>query len=317
MPRTTAPSEIPLPITYTPTTHRISKAKKGKRVHACEFPGCQKVFTRAEHKRRHELNHNPEALYRCTQTGCKKSFHRPDLLARHMERHELEAQMDAQARWERHPSATSSMDYIPRYTVVPPSPAPYLAMPQPQSIQKTPDLAIDGLLWSSMDMPQQHSEHQTHILPHPRIQESVEEPHPSHSRFYSSPEACSSPVSDGTTYSVPSGSYSGSSISSTSPGLPVDAYPDPILDSELTSSPVPMHASLEGWDAQVQRTDASVTPSMVPLSIPDSLIHPALHYQSQTWPMPQQIHYNEGIIPAMQYEQPQTDNTSRASSWSL
>ncbi len=32
-------------ITYTPTTHRISKAKKGKKVHACEFPGCPKVRT--------------------------------------------------------------------------------------------------------------------------------------------------------------------------------------------------------------------------------------------------------------------------------
>lgn len=38
-------SSAPLegPVTYTPTTHRISKAKKGKRVHACEFPGCNKV----------------------------------------------------------------------------------------------------------------------------------------------------------------------------------------------------------------------------------------------------------------------------------
>ena len=32
-------------ITYTPTTHRISKAKKGKKVHACEFPGCTKVIS--------------------------------------------------------------------------------------------------------------------------------------------------------------------------------------------------------------------------------------------------------------------------------
>ena len=31
-------------ITYTPTTHRISKAKKGKKVHACEHPGCTKVW---------------------------------------------------------------------------------------------------------------------------------------------------------------------------------------------------------------------------------------------------------------------------------
>ena len=38
-------SSVPLegPVTYTPTTHRISKAKKGKRVHACDFPGCGKV----------------------------------------------------------------------------------------------------------------------------------------------------------------------------------------------------------------------------------------------------------------------------------
>lgn len=43
MRRTSSVSDIPIPITYTPTTHRISKAKKGKRVHACEFPGCNKV----------------------------------------------------------------------------------------------------------------------------------------------------------------------------------------------------------------------------------------------------------------------------------
>lgn len=86
MRRSSNMSEIPLPITYTPTTHRISKAKKGKRVHACEFPGCNKVFTRAEHRRRHELNHNPEASFPCTYDGCRKAFHRSDLLQRHMER---------------------------------------------------------------------------------------------------------------------------------------------------------------------------------------------------------------------------------------
>jgi hypothetical protein len=32
-----------MPVTYTPTTHRISKAKKGKRVHVCEHEGCDKV----------------------------------------------------------------------------------------------------------------------------------------------------------------------------------------------------------------------------------------------------------------------------------
>ncbi|KAI9711366.1 MAG: hypothetical protein M1812_007215 [Candelaria pacifica] len=77
--------------TYTPTTHRISKAKKGKRVHLCDFEDegrvCGKVFSRAEHLRRHQLNHSPEALFRCEFSGCSRSFQRPDLLARHMQRH--------------------------------------------------------------------------------------------------------------------------------------------------------------------------------------------------------------------------------------
>lgn len=37
------------PIKYTPVTGRISRAKKGVKVHTCET--CHKVFTRAEHLR--------------------------------------------------------------------------------------------------------------------------------------------------------------------------------------------------------------------------------------------------------------------------
>ncbi|KAL8918123.1 MAG: hypothetical protein Q9172_005550 [Xanthocarpia lactea] len=74
-------------VTYTPTTHRISKAKKGKKVHVCEHPGCGKVFTRAEHRKRHEANHNPEPAFQCRVEDCRKPFQRADLLARHEERH--------------------------------------------------------------------------------------------------------------------------------------------------------------------------------------------------------------------------------------
>lgn len=110
-------------VTYTPTTHRISKAKKGKKVHACEFPGCTKVrslsdslttllnirvdfhqsrapqvrprqtqareirvFTDRECCRRHEANHNSEPAFQCCMEDCRKPFQRSDLLARHMER---------------------------------------------------------------------------------------------------------------------------------------------------------------------------------------------------------------------------------------
>lgn len=41
--RRSSEADDSMAVTYTPTTRRISKAKKGKRVHACEFPGCEKV----------------------------------------------------------------------------------------------------------------------------------------------------------------------------------------------------------------------------------------------------------------------------------
>lgn len=50
-------------ITYTPTTHRISKAKKGKKVHACEYPGCTKVgFIRDGKSSRSRLIRNSRSL---------------------------------------------------------------------------------------------------------------------------------------------------------------------------------------------------------------------------------------------------------------
>ncbi|KAJ6102522.1 hypothetical protein N7486_004949 [Penicillium sp. IBT 16267x] len=69
---------------------KMSKAKKGKRVHACEFAGCFKVFTRAEHRRRHELSHRSKKTYTCNYEGCTKAFHRADYLAQHMARHDPE-----------------------------------------------------------------------------------------------------------------------------------------------------------------------------------------------------------------------------------
>ncbi|KAL2835328.1 major facilitator superfamily domain-containing protein [Aspergillus pseudoustus] len=61
--------------------------------HVCDFPGCDKAFTRAEHLRRHSLNHeNAIGGFSCQR--CSVHFTRPDLLSRHMMRH---AKKDAEA----------------------------------------------------------------------------------------------------------------------------------------------------------------------------------------------------------------------------
>ena len=63
--------------------------------HACTYPGCSKAFTRAEHLRRHSLNHETISNsqgYTCQR--CMTHFSRADLLSRHLDRH---AKKDAEA----------------------------------------------------------------------------------------------------------------------------------------------------------------------------------------------------------------------------
>lgn len=79
----------------TPRTGRPSRAKKGKPVHNC--PTCGRVFTRAEHLRRHQLSHEP-FKYFCDYPECKKSFSRPDLLSRHQQKHTSASDSQAQSQ---------------------------------------------------------------------------------------------------------------------------------------------------------------------------------------------------------------------------
>ncbi|KAK6364934.1 hypothetical protein LTS17_011630 [Exophiala oligosperma] len=134
------------PPACTPTG-RVSKAKKGKRVHACEFPGCGKVFTRAEHRRRHELNHNPEALFPCTRPGCRKAFHRLDLLQRHQERHDLENSAPSPGQMSQTPQMSVSSE-------PPSSVMPAAVMSSPQAGRSAPRTSAGALSIGSLVHPQ-------------------------------------------------------------------------------------------------------------------------------------------------------------------
>ncbi|KAJ5636222.1 uncharacterized protein N7484_009535 [Penicillium longicatenatum] len=94
--RSTSPhGPVPPSPSSSTAEFKVSKAKKGKRVHACEFAGCAKVFTRAEHRRRHELSHRSKKTYTCSYEGCAKAFHRADYLVQHMARQVLPAPCEA------------------------------------------------------------------------------------------------------------------------------------------------------------------------------------------------------------------------------
>ncbi|KAL8668083.1 MAG: hypothetical protein Q9202_000061 [Teloschistes flavicans] len=147
----TGPSDPTGEVTYTPTTHRISKAKKGKKVHACEHPGCNKVFTRAEHRKRHEVNHNPEPKYPCHFADCRKPFQRADLLARHMEKqHELPVGVPRTSRSQRSISETSSNPAVGGGM------PPALGQPQPVSSQTMPQGSGAMSITSIIEHPMGH-----------------------------------------------------------------------------------------------------------------------------------------------------------------
>ncbi|KAJ8116425.1 hypothetical protein OPT61_g2158 [Boeremia exigua] len=82
-PRTPAGAKNMSSVNYT-KTGRVSKAKKGLKVHDCE---CGRSYTRAEHLRRHQRNHAQEGAMICKYPDCDKTFFRADLLQRHEERH--------------------------------------------------------------------------------------------------------------------------------------------------------------------------------------------------------------------------------------
>lgn len=62
----------------------------------CNYPNCNKSFTRLEHLSRHNLNHWPKKIFECsfifpdTNIKCGKTFVRRDLLVRHEGRHAKE-----------------------------------------------------------------------------------------------------------------------------------------------------------------------------------------------------------------------------------
>ncbi|KAI1263686.1 zinc finger protein zas1 [Xylariaceae sp. FL1019] len=67
--------------------YKRASRKGAPRKFACEWPSCDKIYSRAEHLQRHQLNHEPKQIYKCDVPDCNQMFVRLDLLARHKKRH--------------------------------------------------------------------------------------------------------------------------------------------------------------------------------------------------------------------------------------
>ncbi|KAI1420038.1 zinc finger protein zas1 [Xylaria sp. FL1777] len=67
--------------------YKRASRKGAPKKFACDWPDCDKIYSRHEHLQRHQLNHEPKQIYKCDVPDCNQMFVRQDLLMRHKKRH--------------------------------------------------------------------------------------------------------------------------------------------------------------------------------------------------------------------------------------
>lgn len=74
-------------VTSTVPKSDFQETLRKRKIHRCDFEGCDKVYTKSSHLKAHKRTHTGEKPYECSWDGCGWKFARSDELTRHYRKH--------------------------------------------------------------------------------------------------------------------------------------------------------------------------------------------------------------------------------------